>query len=124
MAPNGWRNSVVEDYLSLARVPNVPCEPIAVGAMLKAIVQERQPQATARRVTLYLEDTQTLGHAALHLFTFRRAVLNLRANALEAMPNSGHLTLAGQRTASHLMLTVQDTGLGMTAEELPRLFTP
>jgi signal transduction histidine kinase len=77
-------HSVVEDYLSLARVPNVRREPIAVGAMLEAIVQEQQAQATARRVTLHLEGTQTLGHAALHLFTFRRAVLNLLANALEA----------------------------------------
>jgi PAS domain S-box-containing protein len=116
--------SVVEDYLSLARVPNVRREPIAVGAMLEALVQEQQAQATARRVTLHLEGTQTLGHAALHVFTFRRAILNLLANALEAMPHGGHLTLAGQRTASHLVLTVQDTGVGMTAEELPRLFTP
>jgi PAS domain S-box-containing protein len=117
-------HSVVEDYLSLARVPNVRREPIAVGAMLEAIVQEQQAQATARRVTLHLEGSQTLGHAALHLFTFRRAVLNLLANALDAMPNGGHLTLSGQRMASHLVLTVQDTGVGMTAEELPRLFTP
>jgi K+-sensing histidine kinase KdpD len=108
-------HSVVEDYLSLARVPNVRRELIAVGAMLEAIVQEQQAQATARRVTLHLEGTQTLGHAALHLFTFRRAVLNLLVNALEAMPNGGHLTLAGQRTVSHLVLTVQDTGW-VTAE--------
>jgi PAS domain S-box-containing protein len=117
-------HSVVEDYLSLARVPNVRREPIAIGAMLEALVQEQQAQATARRVTLHLEGAQTLGHVALHVFTFRRAILNLLTNALEAMPNGGHLTLAGQRTASHLVLAVQDTGMGMTAEELPRLFTP
>jgi PAS domain S-box-containing protein len=124
LRPSGpLRESFATIKTELARVPNVRREPIAVGAMLEAIVQEQQAQATARRVTLHLEGTQTLGHAALHLFTFRRAVLNLLANALEAMPNGGHLTLAGQRTASHLVLTVQDTGVGMTAEELRRLFT-
>jgi signal transduction histidine kinase len=51
-------------------------------------------------------------------------VLNLLANGLEAMRNGSHLTLAGQRTASHLVLSVQDTGVGMTGEALPRLFTP
>jgi PAS domain S-box-containing protein len=117
-------HNVVEDYLSLARVPNVRREPVDVGAMLEAIAQEKQDQATAQHVTLHLEGTQTLGQAALHLFTLRRGVLNLVENALEAMPDGGHLTLTGQRTTSHLVLAVQDTGMGIADEMLPRLFTP
>lgn len=116
--------NVVEDYLSLARVPNVRREPVDVGAMLAAIAQEKQAQATAHGVTLHVEGTQTLGQAALHLFTMRRAVLNLVDNTLDAMPDGGHLTLARQRTASHLVLTVQDTGMGIAEEALSRLFTP
>jgi signal transduction histidine kinase len=117
-------HSVVADYLSLARVPSVRREPIDMGAMVEAIAREQHDQAAARHVTLHLEGTQTLGQLPLHLFTFRRAVLNLVENALEAMPNGGQLTLSGQRTASELVLTVQDTGVGMAATELPRLFTP
>ena len=116
--------NVVEDYLSLARVPNVRREPVDVGTMLEAIAQEKQAQAMAHGVTLQVEGPQTLGQAALHLFTLRRALLNLVDNALDAMPDGGHLTLAGQRTASHLVLTVQDTGLGIAAEALSQLFTP
>lgn len=117
-------HSVVADYLSLARVPSVRREPIDVGAMVEDIAQEQHAQAAARHVTLDLAGTQTLGQIPLHLFTFRRAVLNLIENALDAMPNGGQLTLAGQRTASHLVLAVQDTGVGIAATELPRLFTP
>jgi PAS domain S-box-containing protein len=117
-------HSVVADYLSLARVPSVRREPVAIGLLLEDIAQEQHAQAATRRVTLHLEDTQRLGQIPLHLFTFRRALLNLVENALDAMPNGGHLTLSGQRTASHLELTVQDTGVGMAAEALPRLFTP
>ncbi len=116
--------NVVEDYLSLARVPNVRRQPVDVGATLEAIAQEKQAQATEHGVTLHLEGIQTLGQAALHLFTLRRALLNLVDNALEVMPDGGQLTLAGQRTTSHLVLTVQDTGMGIAAEALPRLFTP
>jgi PAS domain S-box-containing protein len=117
-------HSVVADYLSLARVPSVRREPVDVGAMLADIVQEQHAQAATRRVTLHLEGAQTLGQLPLHLFTFRRAVLNLVENALDAMPHGGHLTLSGQRTATHLVLAVQDTGVGMAATELPRLFSP
>jgi signal transduction histidine kinase len=51
-------------------------------------------------------------------------MINLVENALDAMPNGGQLTLSGQRTASHLVLTVHDTGVGIAATALPRLFTP
>jgi PAS domain S-box-containing protein len=117
-------HSVVEDYLSLARVPNVRREMVAVDALMASIADEYQPRLAAQGVTLHLEGMQALGQAALHRFTFRRAVLNLIANALDAMPEGGHLTVAGQRTASHLVVSVQDTGEGMSAEQLPRLFTP
>lgn len=38
---------------------------------------------------------------------------------LDAMSNGGQLTLSGQRTAIHMVLAVHDTGMGMTATELP-----
>jgi two-component system sensor histidine kinase HydH len=117
-------HSVVADYLSLARVPSVRREPVAVGPLLEDIAQEQHAQAATQRVTLHLEGTQTLGQIPLHLFTFRRAMINLMENALDAMPDGGQLTLSGQRTGSHLVLAVHDTGMGIAATELPRLFTP
>ena len=117
-------HSVVADYLSLARVPSVRREPIDVGIMVEDIAEEQQAQAATRHVTLHLEGTQTLGQLPLHLFTFRRAMINLVENALDAMPKGGQLTLSGQRTASHLVLTVHDTGVGIATTALPRLFTP
>lgn len=115
---------VVGDYLSLARVPSVRREPVAVGPLLADLAREQHAEATTRCVTLHLEGMQTLGQVPLHLFTFRRAVLNLVQNALEAMPQGGQLTLSGQRTASDLVLAVHDTGVGIAATALPHLFTP
>ena len=117
-------HNVVADYLSLARVPSVRLEPVDVRALIEDIAQEQHAKAATGRVTLYLEGMQTLGELPLHLFTFRRAVLNLVENAFDAMLTGGQLTLSGQRTAFHLVLAVQDTGVGMAATELPRLFTP
>ncbi len=41
-------HSVVEDYLSLARVPNVRRTAVAVDALLEAIAQEHQPRMAAQ----------------------------------------------------------------------------
>jgi len=40
------------------------------------------------------------------------------------MPRGGALTLRCQRTTSQVHLAIEDTGCGITAEQLPLLFTP
>jgi signal transduction histidine kinase len=61
---------------------------------------------------------------AFHHNTLRRAVLNLVQNALDAMPQGGKITLAGQRTAQAVQLQVRDTGSGIPPEHLGQIFEP
>lgn len=69
----------------------------------------------------------------------RQAVMNLCVNAREAMPASGRLDITaenvvlkdvdprlrhGGRPGLHVVITVADTGCGIPAQDLERLFTP
>jgi two-component system sensor histidine kinase HydH len=45
-------------------------------------------------------------------------------NALEAMPQGGTLTVAGQSTATQVRLQVQDTGSGILVTQLSKIFEP
>ncbi len=78
----------------------------------------------ARGVTIHLEGLADLGLVAFHAPTLRRAVVNLVQNALDAMPQGGRLTLAGQGTATHVQLQVQDTGSGIPTALRARIFEP
>jgi signal transduction histidine kinase len=53
-----------------------------------------------------------------------QAILNLVRNALEAMPNGGMLVVSTVRQGSRAILTVRDTGKGMTEQERQQLFKP
>jgi len=54
----------------------------------------------------------------------KQIVWNLATNGLRAMPNGGHLRLAAQEAAEGVVITVEDQGVGIPAEELDSLFQP
>jgi signal transduction histidine kinase len=117
-------DDLVQDYLSLVRVGSIERTPQDVGAAVRTWAEEWRGLAAARGVALQMEGLVDLGQAVLHASTFRRAMLNLVQNALDAMPRGGILTLVGQRTTSQVQLQVRDTGDGIAAEYLPKIFEP
>jgi two-component system sensor histidine kinase HydH len=117
-------DNLVQDYLSLARLASLQREPTEIGTFVDDFLQEVAPQVAQCGITLRREGPISLGPVALHTNTFRRVLLNLVQNALEAMPQGGTLTLQGQRTATAVHLEVQDTGSGMAADTLAQIFEP
>src|SRR4051794_21271486 len=51
-----------------------------------------------------------------------QVITNLLTNALKFTPSGGRVTISTERTGSHAVLRVTDTGAGIAAEDLPRVF--
>jgi signal transduction histidine kinase len=51
-------------------------------------------------------------------------LLNLLTNARDAMPKGGRLSIAARWSDSYLQLVVEDTGIGIPAEHLPKVLEP
>ena len=117
-------SDLVQDYLSLARLASLQRAPTDIGAFVDDFLKEVAPEVAQREVTLRREGPASLGPVALHANTFRRVLLNLVQNALDAMPQGGTLTLRGWQTASHVYLDISDTGTGIPADQLARIFEP
>lgn len=63
---------------------------------------------------------RVLGDAEL----LHKAISNLVANAIEAMPGGGTLTLRTRDENGSVAIEVADTGTGLTREECEKIFTP
>ena len=64
--------------------------------------------------------TQIKGDAA----GLRAAIVSLIQNAVEAMPNGGVLDISTYRSDNDACLSVSDTGVGITDEQMVRIFDP
>ena len=124
-------DNIITDLLDFSRTRPARSEPTPVADWLAALLQEQElPQWL--QVELDLADVAGLV-IALDQDHFRRAVINVVENAIQAMevtagdpalPGRASLTLRCRRTAERLVLTVEDTGPGMTPEVLTRIFEP
>jgi PAS domain S-box-containing protein len=54
----------------------------------------------------------------------KRALTNLVQNAIQAMPKGGKLTLTVAKRRAKVMISVEDTGVGIPEEVKPKLFAP
>jgi signal transduction histidine kinase len=54
----------------------------------------------------------------------KRVIFNLITNSVQAMPNGGQLTIKAQTKNLRVLISVEDTGVGIPEEVKPKLFTP
>ncbi len=114
----------VSNLLDYARPEQGHWETVTLQRVIQKTVQLLDGQLKQRGVELLLEgiDQQCLVYAdAAHL---QQLLLNLALNGIDAMPHGGRLTISCQKSANKIHLTVRDTGVGLRAEVIDKLFTP
>jgi signal transduction histidine kinase len=117
-------SDLVQDYLSLARLSALQREAVALGEVIEEFAAEMQEMVQSRSIVLHLQNLESLGEVLLHQNAFRRVLLNLVQNAIEAMPQGGVITIRGRPDNTRVYLEIQDTGQGIPREQFPLLFTP
>src|SRR5207237_6602417 len=109
--------------------------PIRLHEILEHSLKLVQSQMTGKSITLHRFFQAIPDLTKGDDYQLQQAFVNLFLNALEAMPPKGMLTVSTEKipasamaaTPQHsprttLRVTIQDTGAGITPENLPRLF--
>ncbi|MGC4121675.1 MAG: ATP-binding protein [Myxococcales bacterium] len=113
---------VVEDFLGYARDPKLAAEPLELPAFLSDLLELVRPDADAKKVALSLEAEPVTFTADGG--TLKRALLNLLRNAVQATPEGGAVKLVAKRVAGRVLLSVEDSGPGVPADQRGSLFKP
>lgn len=120
-------NRLVEDLLFLARtdtsVPTARREwtRVALDEVLEDLVDFLEPSAQAKGITLLAQNIvpMTLDGDAMQL---ARLFSNLLRNAVLYTPAGGTVTLSVARANQVPIISVKDTGIGISKEQIPYIF--
>ncbi|MEC7946210.1 MAG: ATP-binding protein [Myxococcota bacterium] len=111
------------DMLLFARKGHRADQPFCVNSLVKSIAEAiGETQAAVTRVELELEEPGPW--VAGDQQQISQALLNLCLNGVDAMETYGVLTLRTASRDARVVLTVTDSGQGMTAAEQERAFEP
>jgi two-component system, NtrC family, nitrogen regulation sensor histidine kinase NtrY len=129
LAEIGNLKGIVGRFSDFSRMPSPEFQPVRINDVVRRAVKFYEPQFTANgrpAVTSALQLDGGLDNLTISADPelLHRAISNLVLNALDAMPEGGTLTLRTSRGEGSVRIEVADTGVGLTAEERRRLFTP
>jgi two-component system phosphate regulon sensor histidine kinase PhoR len=93
-----------------------------VERLVEEIVNHVSPQATQKRQRLDCHLPPKCPKIAVDKDKLSAGLVNLLGNAIKYTPEEGRIHFRVESDHDHIRFTVEDTGIGISAEELPRLF--
>jgi len=117
---------LVDDLLDFARLEaggfRLDPQETDLSAAIAKVSRSLLPQATAKGVTLNLDLPEGPLEVRLDERRIEQVLLNLVGNALKFTAAGGAVTIRVGADGDELRVEVSDTGIGIDASQLPRLF--
>jgi PAS domain S-box-containing protein len=116
---------LVQELLEFGRPKNADFIQIRVEEIIQRTMNLVQPHAAKNRVETAVEIEGTLPSLCADPQQLQQVLLNLSLNAVDAMPKGGRLTVkAARHDDDEMLISVEDSGIGIDADLLPRIFQP
>jgi PAS domain S-box-containing protein len=95
----------------------------ALRGAIESVAASFLPQLREREVSLHTEIDPELHDVTLDPMRFKQILVNLVSNAIKFTPAGGHVEVTAVRFGdTEFALSVRDTGIGISASDLSRLF--
>ena len=120
--------TLVDEVLDITGVERgrlrLSLEPVGVLDVVDAAVAMLRPLAARRDVSIVVDRDGLDVHVRADVQRFKQVIVNLLANAVKYNRVAGEIRIAGRVREDRLRLEVSDTGIGIAAEDLARIFHP
>ncbi len=119
--------SLIDSVLDVSRLERgiqvvLQKSPILLSKLLIEIADAMRPEFDARGIKLDVDRTLDLPTIIGDESKLHRLVTNLLGNALKFTPRGGQVKVNGRREGDLVRVEIEDNGIGIAAENLPKLF--
>jgi signal transduction histidine kinase len=116
---------MVNMLLDIARIESgkteVKIAPADVVRLIKDVGDFLSPQMQSKKLDFAVETPESL-YVFMDKNLIERVFINLINNALKFTPAGGKITIRCSKEKNHVLVGVQDTGCGMSKDDLQKLF--
>jgi signal transduction histidine kinase len=119
-------HSMIEDLLDVHRLEMGLVQIRRQGCNLRSLLEnccrDRQMEADEQNCTISLRVPEALPILELDCKQLSRVFANLIGNAIKFSPRGGRIVVTALVRNGNLMVSVRDSGIGIGAKDLPRIF--
>lgn len=116
-------NRLVTDFLDYGRPLKMSMQSTDIEGVLNEVMEIIQAKADSESVEV-VRKFDFSPEIRVDPELIKTCILNVVMNAFQAMPGGGRLTIRTERDNGKFILSVSDTGTGVSKENLPKVFEP
>ncbi|OZY48736.1 MULTISPECIES: sensor histidine kinase [Pseudomonas] len=117
-------NDLITEFLDFAK-PRAPVRCVQPARpLVEDILGFCKPELESHRVEARIDDQAPGATLYADARQLKQACLNLIINAIDAMPDGGHLTVGIAQEDDYTVISITDTGEGIAPDMMERIFTP
>ncbi len=124
--PLNTMEELVQDILTVTRLQAeqdvLELQPVNLAELLQASVYEFAPQAEKKNIQLILDLPEDLPPIEGDYRRLKQVFDNLISNGIKYTPPGGTVTITASANQQAVTVAVRDTGVGMTPEDLEKVF--
>lgn len=116
--------AILNDLLSYARPRPPVFHPVDLNNTIEQAILLSRQQVSTKPIQIEFEANSSMPKVLHDPALIQQVVLNLLLNAIQAITGSGQIRVSLTREGQQAMIQVSDTGRGISAEALPKIFKP
>ncbi len=118
--------ALIDDILDLATIEAgymaLDVQEVPIGALMNGLAEVALERADQSDLKIEVDCPDDIGSIRADGVRLRQALFNLVSNAIQFTPPGGTITLAARRDDNKLLMSVTDTGIGISPEDQTRVF--
>lgn len=117
-------SEILKQLWGFSKMPSGELRKSNINEVIESSVKLIQYDKQTERIIIVKELTESLPDIEVDVNQLLQVFINLILNAIDAMPAGGRLTIRSYLQGDNIVIEFEDTGIGISRENLSKIFDP